>query len=170
MPVKTSQYRGLPQVDGILKKLFKNEMAPQAQKQNTFNVELVEDEYWLFIPGKPASARARKRQAKARLTRYKRLLKSTASMIFNHPIKGDVQMTIYHFHKGTVIDMDNMEKPILDGLTGTSYHDDIQVTKKNTERFNLTVSNTIRDVTTTFIPRALADGKECVVIGIKSIN
>jgi len=145
-------------------------MNPPVQKPDPSNAEKIENEYWLLIPGKPASSRARTKGAKARLTRHKNIVKSTATQIFNRPIHGGVKIYLYHFHKGHVIDLDNMEKPILDGLTGIAYQDDIQVEEKETKRVNLNASAMISGVTSSLIPKAFADNKDCVVIGIKPAN
>jgi|GEM_PF-1901380 len=145
-------------------------MKPKVQNPNPLNAKKSGNVYWLLIPGKPASSRARSKRAKARLTRYKNIIRLTASQIFQEPIHSGVKVYFYHFHKGHVIDLDNMEKPILDGLTGIAYEDDIQVEEKNTKRVNLNASAMISGVTTTLIPKALADNKDCVVIGIKPAN
>jgi len=142
-------------------------MCPPALQSDPSNAEKVGNTYWIRIPGKPASGRAKKKAAKARRTRYQNTVKATASQIFRRRIQGGVQVYFYHFHKGHVIDLDNLEKPILDALSGIAYDDDIQVERKNTERVNLNASTTISGVTTTLIPKALAEKKDCVVVGIK---
>ena len=128
------------------------------------------NEYWLLIPGKPASCRARSKGAKARLTNYKKTVSSTALQIFNIPLHGGVDVYLYHFHKGTDIDLDNIQKPILDALTGIAYNDDKQVETLNSKRVNLTASTTLSNVTSALIPKALTDKKECVIIGVKPTN
>jgi len=141
-------------------------MAPDTEDTGPGYVEKVEDIHWILIPGRPASWRARSRPAKANKTRYMNLIGDTASTIFDSPLIGSVELRIYHFHKGTDIDLDNMEKPIMDALTGIAYEDDLQVSRKNTERIRLGASTTISGVTTSLIPTALSENKECIVIGV----
>ena len=137
---------------------------------NKSDVEKIGQEYWMRIPGKPCSFQARSPAAKARLTRYKNRIKSKASNLFNRPFNGSVEMRLYYFHKGTDIDIDNFQKPILDSFTGIAYQDDNQVDGLDTKRIKLNSSKTIENVTTTLIPKALAEKKECVVICIKPIR
>ena len=44
------------------------------------------------------------------------------------PFVGNVMVTITYFFEGASLDVDNMPKPILDGLNGLVYSDDSQVT------------------------------------------
>ena len=93
-------------------------MNPALQNPDPSNAVKVGNDYWLLISGKPASSRARSKGAKARLTKYRSTVRATASQIFKKPIQGGIKLHLYHFHKGHIIDLDNMEKPILDSLTG----------------------------------------------------
>ena len=149
---------------------YQKKMNSSSKNSNPSNAERVGKEYWLLIPGKPASTRARTKQAKARLTKYKKTIRIAASQIFSIPIQTGVEVCLYHFHKGTDIDLNNIQKPILDGLTGIAYNDDKQVESLNSKRVNLSASTMLSNVTSPLIPKALAGKKECVIIGIKPAN
>jgi len=146
------------------------EMNFSPKSSNPSNAEKVGKEYWLLIPGKPGSTRARTKQAKVRLANYRKTIKRSASQIFNTPLRGGVEVHLYHFHKGTDIDLDNIQKPILDALTGIAYKDDRQVESLNSKRVNFGASTTLSNVTSPLIPKALTDKKECVIIGVKPTN
>lgn len=139
-------------------------MNSSSKNPSVSNVEKIGNEYWLLIPGKPSSVRARSKQAKKKLAKYRTTIRSTASQIFSRPTKKKVEVRLYHFHKGTNIDIDNIQKPILDSLTGIAYHDDNQVDDLNTKRVNVNTSTTVQNVTSRLIPDALSRKKECVVI------
>ena len=145
-------------------------MSYSSKKSNLPSAEKVGNEYWLLIPGKPSSAQARKRGAKIRLTKYKKTIRSTASRIIKKRLKGRVRISLYYFHKGTDIDIDNFQKPILDSLIGIAYDDDNQVDGLHTDRYNLNTSVTIPNVTCSLIPKALSRNKECVIICVKPIS
>lgn len=145
-------------------------MCPQTQQPNPENIIRLDNKYWILVPGKPASGRAKKKAAKVRRTKYKNAVGTIAAQIFDQPIQGRVQVDIYHFYKSDPIDLDNLAKPILDGLKGVAYNDDRQVQPLHTDRVQLNASTTISGVTSPLIPKALADNKECVIIGIKPFN
>lgn len=145
-------------------------MNSKAKISSFSNVEKVGREHWLLIPGKPSSIQARSKSAKRKLGRYKKTIGSIASQIFKEPMKRSVKIHLYHFHKGTNIDIDNIQKPILDSLEGIAYDNDNQVDSLNTDRINFNASTTIENVTSLLIPEALTGNKECVVICIKPSN
>lgn len=44
------------------------------------------------------------------------------------PSTGRLMVTIVHFYEGIELDLDNLPKPILDGIKGLVYEDDRQIT------------------------------------------
>ncbi len=145
-------------------------MNSSTKNTNLSNVERVGSEHWLLIPGKPSSIQAKTKSAKRKLAKYKKTIGSIASQIFTKPTKRSVKIHLYHFHKGTDIDIDNIQKPILDSLEGIVYDNDNQVDTLNTDRINFNASATIENVTSRLIPEALTGKKECVVICVKPSN
>lgn len=132
--------------------------------------EKATDGYWILIPGKPCSLKAKTKHAKARRNRYISRIKSTASEVINRPFNSRAKVEIYHFHKGTNIDIDNIQKVILDSLKNVAYKDDNQVDDLHSRRINLNTPYTIENVTSRIILEALANGKECVVIKIQPLK
>ena len=132
--------------------------------------EHIGNEYSLLIGGSPKSVNARSRKSKRNLKAYKTRIRKEASKIFHNPINGKVNVSIYHFHKGTTIDLGNISKPIMDSLIGIAYEDDGQAEDITLRRINLGNPRKIENVTSSLIPEALARKKECIVIVINQIN
>jgi hypothetical protein len=56
-------------------------------------------------------------------------------------------MEIHHFYtRGNLLDIDNLQKPILDGLKGAAYDDDGQIDRITAQRYNLSGSYVVEDV------------------------
>ena len=80
-------------------------------------------EYRFFVPGKAISFRTKNAK------KYKKLVKKFAMKVFKRKLIGNkLQIIIDYFYKGSrKFDMDNIEKCIIDALTGVAYNDDLQI-------------------------------------------
>lgn len=62
------------------------------------------------------------------------------------PVKHALSVTIVYFFDLTPMDVDNIPKPILDGMKGIVYDDDIQINDVICRRRNLDVRLRVSDV------------------------
>ena len=62
------------------------------------------------------------------------------------PVKHALSVTIVYFFDPTPMDVDNIPKPILDGMKGIVYDDDIQINDVICRRRNLDVRLRVSDV------------------------
>ena len=80
----------------------------------------------LVMEQAPVSNQARRRE---RRDKWIRTVKSSASAIWGlePPVTEPVMVSITYFFDDTPVDVDNIPKPILDGLKGVVFQDDSQV-------------------------------------------
>ena len=132
--------------------------------------EKVGNEYSLLVFGAPKSVNAKSKKSKRALRGYKKKVANLAKSIFRNLLSSETKVQIYHFHKGTTVDLNNISKPIIDSLIGIAYNDDNTVGDIRLIRINLNNPRTIRNITSPLIPEAIARSRECVVIIIKPLE
>ena len=99
-------------------------------------------EVLLIIPGIPRAKGSRS------IRRYEQRVREIALRHFDQPLRQqDLSMEIHHFYtRGNLLDIDNLQKPILDGLKGAAYDDDGQIDRITAQRYNLSGSYVVEDV------------------------
>lgn len=76
----------------------------------------------------PVSQQARRRKLRSQ---WQETVRRSAEQYWpagEMPFDGRLMVTIVHFYEGIDLDVDNIPKPILDGLKGLVYGDDRQIT------------------------------------------
>ena len=76
----------------------------------------------------PVSQQARRRKLR---DEWRETVRRSAEQYWpagDMPLDGRLMVTIVHFYEGIDLDVDNIAKPILDGIKGLVYGDDRQIT------------------------------------------
>ena len=87
----------------------------------------------IIVPGRAISVRARAAR------RYKQCIHNIAKPLFPVPLTSrTIRVQVAYFYTtGHVVDLDNLLKCVLDGLTGAAYEDDSQVEEIWIRRYNI---------------------------------
>jgi len=99
----------------------------------------------LAVPGVPVSLAARNRSRKHAWTERVRQVASSTLKGPQFPLLGPIAVCITYFHEDPPLDVDNMIKPILDGLWPEVFPDDSQVQDVCGSRRDLMGATTFRD-------------------------
>ena len=96
----------------------------------------------LVIPGIPRAKRSKSGP------RYERSVQETAQRYFQEPLRQyGLIVEIHHFYTtGNRLDIDNVQKPIFDGLKSAAFIDDDQIDQVLARRYNLSSSYRIENV------------------------
>lgn len=101
---------------------------------------------WDFaVPGVPVSLSTRNTAKKHAWTERVRQHATTAFSGPDFPLLGDLAVSVTYFHEDPPLDVDNMLKPILDGLWPQVIADDNQVRDVSGSRRDLTKPLTFRN-------------------------
>ncbi len=87
----------------------------------------------IIVPGRAISIRARGSR------RYKQRIHDIAKPFFPQPLTSrNIRLQVHYFYTtGQVVDLDNLLKCVLDGLSGAAYEDDSQVEELWIRRYNV---------------------------------
>jgi len=94
-------------------------------------------EYEFIIVGEPFSVNRKKKRPEEHNKWKARVAKSAKEVIPVSPTSLPVEVSITTYVTTTTIDVDNVIKPILDGMNGVAYDDDKQVYRVTSERIDL---------------------------------
>ncbi len=103
-------------------------------------------------------------------SRWKSNVLSEAQKVWpstNSPLDIPLQATIVYYYENESLDVDNMEKPILDSLNGCIYVDDNQITDSNTSKRKLGGSYKLKGLSSA-LAQGFCSGKEFVYIKIST--
>jgi Holliday junction resolvase RusA-like endonuclease len=122
-------------------------------------------EYRLVLPGKAESFRT------IAAGDYKARIKATAAQVIKHPLSDKrIEIRIDYFHDGhRRMDMDNIAKCIIDGLTGVAYLDDKQVCMQKSESYDVTKPLVITGETIDIV-KPLEHYVEYVIVRIRPVT
>ena len=118
-------------------------------------------EYLVIVPGQ-----ARSKYAKS-APKYEQNVHDSALKLFVVPLRGrNLYVVVHHFYtSGHSVDLDNLLKSVLDGLKWAAYEDDSQIAKLTAQRYNISESYTVEDLTPEEI-EALSAGGDFVSISV----
>lgn len=116
------------------------------------------------LPGPPVSHQTKNR---SRLQKWKATVGKAAQATWHYPgpTMDDVSVTITYFYEGESPDVDNIIKPIQDGIIGIVYGDDDQVVDVKSRKRSINGSYRIRGVSAILLA-AFAQGDEFLHIVI----
>ena len=100
---------------------------------------------------------------------YKQRVRQEASKHFEALLTGrNIVLTLRHFYTSrNVLDLDNLQKTVFGALEGVAYRDDSQIVRVTAERYNISVSYGVEDLTPEEI-EALAQGVDFVSFTVSS--
>lgn len=118
-----------------------------------------------IVIGTPVSAQARRRQ---RVRDWINVVSAAAQEAWPNGramISDDVEVEVTYFYEGMCLDVDNMLKPILDGVKGVAIEDDAQVMDVKARRRNIDGNFNIRRASPELL-RGFSNGEEFVYVKI----
>ncbi|MCI0441428.1 MAG: RusA family crossover junction endodeoxyribonuclease [Chloroflexi bacterium] len=117
----------------------------------------------IIIPGRAFSGRS----DSAAL--YKRRIYDAAGPLFSGPLTlHGIALRVDHFYAtGHMIDLDNLLKCVLDGLTGAAYVDDAQVDEVLIRRYNVSTSHFVPSIRREWVEH-ITERREFVSIVVSS--
>ncbi|HET7232721.1 MAG TPA: RusA family crossover junction endodeoxyribonuclease [Longimicrobium sp.] len=122
--------------------------------------------YDFLVPGPPVSTQTKDREARRR---WKERVQAAAVRATPHiPVFWDpgVRLTIVHLHREKLFDVDNLIKPIQDGLELTFYVDDVVVTDVDSHRRALDAKPDAASLPE-LLRWAWGAGEECVYVRVQ---
>lgn len=120
-----------------------------------------------IIDGPPVSQQARRRQRVRQWTNEVRRVARGYWPSGELPETGPVILSITHFYDTVSLDVDNIPKPIADGLKGLIFVDDTQVTDLLTRKRNLNRELRIENLSSV-LAEGLSRGNEFLYIVVNT--
>src|SRR2546421_60220 len=117
------------------------------------------------VDGPPVSQQARRRERLTAWTMYVRAKAQEAWPKDTPAVEQDICIEITHFFEGAPADVDNIPKPILDGIKGVVYVDDRQVADLVCRRRPLGGPHRV-DPVSARLAEGLAEGREFLHIRV----
>ena len=119
----------------------------------------------IIIPGRAISVRARGSR------RYKQRIYGIAKPFFPQPLTGrNIRLQVHYFYTtGNIVDLDNLLKCVLDGLSGAAYEDDSQVEEIWIRRYNVLTSGDLGDLEDEWLDY-ISQGEPFVSIEVSEIE